>query len=59
MNKNTVNLNKRKDNYPTSKRKCVIDGKRFLVTRHFTGEKNLNDIMSDIAINMANREMGL
>jgi hypothetical protein len=43
----------------TSQRKCVIDGKHFTVTRHFTGEKNLRDVLMDIAVNRAKKEMGL
>lgn len=58
-NKGTQNTNKQTDNYPTSQRKCVIDGKRFVVTRHFKGDKSLSTIMTEIAINRANREMGL
>ena len=47
------------DNYPTSKRRCVIDGKSFIVTRHFVGDKSLNAIMAEIAITRADREMSI
>lgn len=47
------------DNYPTSQRRCIIDGKRFTVTRHFTGDKNLTEILMEFAVNRANKEMGL
>lgn len=57
--KETQNTKKQTDHYPTSERKCVIDGKQFIVTRHFEGDKPLNAIMTEIAIKRANREMGL
>lgn len=58
-NKKTENTKKQKENYPTSERRCVIDGKRFVVTRHFEGDKSLSAIMAEIAISRANREMGI
>ena len=58
-NKGTDNSKKQIDTCPTSQRKCVIDGKRFVVTRHFTGNKPLGAIMTEIAVSRANREMGL
>ena len=59
MNKGTENAKEKTDNYPTSQHKCVIDGKRFVVTRHFMGDKPLSVIIAEIAISRANREMGL
>ena len=58
-NNTTNNINNQKENYPTSQRRCEINGKRFLVTRYFEGDKDLGTIMSEIAISRANREMGL
>lgn len=57
--KKTENSEKQTDNYPTSQRKCVIDGKRFTVVRHFAGEKDLTTLVTEIAVHRANREMGL
>lgn len=57
--KGTDTAKKQIEIYPTSERKCVIDGKRFVVTRHFLGDKPLSVIMTEIAISRANREMGL
>ena len=33
--------NNSKENQPTSQRKCEINGKRFLITRHFDGNQDL------------------
>ena len=55
----TKNEDKTKDNYPTSERECLINGKRFIVTRHFQGDKPLRELMTELAIKRANREMGL
>ena len=50
---------KKPDEAPTSQRKCVIDGKRFVLTRHFERESPLSEIMTEIAIKRADRELGL
>lgn len=44
---------------PKSQSEHVIDGKKYIVTRHFTGEKDINKVISELAISRANREMGL
>ena len=44
---------------PVSERRCVIDGKSFIITRHFSGDKTLSSILTEIAVNRANKEMGL
>ena len=51
--------NNSKENQPTSQRRCEINGKRFLITRHFEGNQDLSTLMTEIAISRANREMGL
>lgn len=58
-NKKTDNKNNQKENHPTSQRRCEINGKRFLITRHFEGDQDLSTLMTEIAISRANREMGL
>lgn len=45
--------------FPTSRRSYVIDGKLFDVTAHFTGDKDLNEIVKEIAVTRAERETGL
>ena len=59
MNQKIQNADKTKDDYPTSERECIINGKRFIVTRHFMGDKPLREVMTELAIKRANREMGL
>lgn len=58
-NNNTENTKKPTEDYPTSQRRCVIDGKRFIVTRQFVGDKDLGSLLMELAINRANKEMGL
>ena len=58
-NHKTENMKNAKENYPTSQRKCEIGGKRFLVIRHFVGDKDLSTLMAGIAAQRANREMGI
>ncbi len=58
-NNNTENIKNQTEDYPTSQRRCVIDGKRFIVTRQFVGEKDLGSLLMELAINRANKEMGL
>ncbi len=58
-NNNTENIKNQTEYYPTSQRRCVIDGKPFIVTRQFVGEKDLGSLLMELAINRANKEMGL
>ncbi|MDE7083591.1 MAG: hypothetical protein K2O89_07845 [Clostridia bacterium] len=44
---------------PKCEREYVIDGKKYIVTRHFTGDKNINQVVAELAVRRANREMGL
>lgn len=54
----TENAKNQTEEFP-AQRKCVIEGKHFIVTRHFAGDKNLSNIITEIAKNRADREMGL
>ena len=47
------------EDFPTSRRKSEIDGKRFLVIRHFVGDKDLSSLLIGLAERRAGREMGL
>ncbi len=58
-NKNTETIKKQTEDYPTSQRRCVINGKRFIVTRHFVGDKDLGSLLMELAVNRANKEMGI
>ena len=44
---------------PTSQCEYEIDGKKYIVTRHLVGNKQLDRIITELAIKQANREMGL
>ncbi len=43
----------------SKKNDYVIDGKKITVTRRFTGEKNINHVICELAVSRACREMGL
>lgn len=58
-NNKTDRTNNQSESYPTSQRRCEIDGKRFIVTRHFVGDKDLSSLLMELAVNRANKEMGL
>ena len=48
--------------YASCRTECNVyelDGKKYTVTRHFTGDKNLNQVVAELAVSRANREMGL
>lgn len=59
MEKEPENTVKQTDGFATNRRICVIDGQRFSVVRHFEGDKDLDALMTEIAVRMANRDMGL
>ena len=58
-NKKTDKIKNQTEDNPTTQRTCEINGKRFLITRHFEGNQDLSTLMTEIAISRANREMGL
>ena len=58
-NKKTDKIKNHTEDYPTSQRRCEINGKRFIITRHFAGDKDLTTLMTELAIRRADREMGL
>ncbi|MCH5165294.1 MAG: hypothetical protein J1G01_02715 [Clostridiales bacterium] len=57
-NKNPEQLIKQYAAYPTEQVTLVIDGKKYTVTRHFVGDKNVDRVISELAVARANREMG-
>lgn len=59
INKKTADLTERYSSCPSSQTEYEMDGKRYTVTRYFTGDKNLNKIVSELAISRADREAGL
>lgn len=44
---------------PTSMREYEIGGKKYIVTSHYAGEKEIDSTIRSIAINRAKREMGI
>ena len=59
MKNSSENTQNNAQNHAASERKCEIDGKRFILIRHFTGDRPLSGIVTEIAINRAKKEMGL
>lgn len=44
---------------PTSQKEYMIEGKKYIVTSHFCGNKNVDEVLRRIAVNRAYREAGL
>lgn len=59
MNKTLEQLRGEFSNAPTSQREYVIEGKKYIVTSHYCGNKDLDDIIRRVAVNRAYRDMGL
>ena len=43
---------------PTSEEKYKIDGKLYLVTSHYIGERDIDDVLLTLAKNKAYNELG-
>ena len=43
---------------PTSEEKYKIDGKLYVVTSHYIGEKDIDDVLLNLAKNKAYSELG-
>ena len=37
----------------------MIEGKKYIVTSHYTGDKDLAQVIKEVAVNRVYREMGL
>lgn len=59
MRKDIQQLIKQYETCPTEKVEYVIDGKKYTVIRHFTGDKDINQVILELAISRANREFGI
>ena len=44
---------------PKSQTEYEINGKEYHITRYFTGNKNVNKAVAELAVSRANREMDL
>lgn len=47
------------ETYPSEKNVYEVNGRKYTVTRYFTGDKDLNKVIAELAIIRANMEMGL
>lgn len=45
--------------FSASRRESEAGGKKFVVIRHFVGDKELSKLLLELAVSRANREMGL
>ena len=59
MNRKPEQLIKQYASCPQQQTVYEIDGRKYTVTRHFTGDKKINEAAMQLAVNRANREMGL
>jgi len=37
----------------------MIEGKKYIVTRHFTGDKDIDQVIREIAVNRARRDFNI
>ena len=44
---------------PAEQNEYYCEGKKYTVTRYFTGDKDINDVVAELAVSRADREMGL
>ena len=44
---------------PTTQREYMIEGKKYIVTRHFAGDIDLDTVIRVIAVNSAYKDMRL
>ncbi|MDE6058662.1 MAG: hypothetical protein K2G44_01320 [Clostridia bacterium] len=59
MNQKPEQLMQQYASCPTQQTVYEIDGRKYTVTRRFTGDKNINAAVWELAVSRANREMGL
>lgn len=59
LNKTLEQLREEFINAPTNRREYIIDGKKYVVISHYTGDKDINEVLQRVAVNRAYREMGL
>ena len=59
MSKTLQQLREEFSDAPVSRREYMIQGKKFIVTSHYAGNKNLNAVLQKIVENRVYREIGL
>lgn len=57
MNKTLQQLREEFSNAPTSQREYMIEGKRYIVTSHYTGNKDVDEVIRKIAVNRAYKDL--
>lgn len=56
MKMTMIGLNEKYKNFPTATNEYIINGKQYRVHSHFIGSKDINKVISEIALNRAIRE---
>ncbi|MDE7296780.1 MAG: hypothetical protein K2N84_05885 [Clostridia bacterium] len=59
MKQTPQQLIKRYASCPSQENAYDLDGKKYTVTRCFTGDKNINQVIAELAVSQANRDMRL
>lgn len=56
-NKTLQQLREEFSGAPTSRREYMIEGKRYIVTSHYTGKKDVDKVIREIALKRAYADM--
>ncbi|MDE6677290.1 MAG: hypothetical protein K2K12_06245 [Clostridia bacterium] len=59
MNQKPEQLMQQYASCPAQQTVYEIDGRKYTVTRRFTGDKKITTVVMELAVSRANREMGL
>lgn len=54
-----MELIERYESCPSEQNVYEVNGRKYTVTRYFTGDKDLNKVVAELALIRANMEMGL
>lgn len=56
-NKTLQQLREEFSGAPTSQQEYMIEGKRYIVTSHYTGNKDVDEVIRKIAVNRAYKDL--
>ncbi len=56
-NKTLQQLREEFSGAPTSQKEYMIEGKRYIVTSHYTGNKNVDEVIRRIALSRAYKDL--
>ena len=56
-NKTLQQLREEFSGAPTSQHEYMIEGKRYIVTSHYTGNKDVDEVIRKIAVNRAYKDL--